>query len=80
MRQESPLRMPLSHAERFFPTKNNRGEHFAALSFGAPCNLINVESWMFKKTPHERNVLKEMKKELGKTKHHKFSPLFKGTF
>ena len=80
MRHESPLRMPLSHAERFFPTKNNKGEQFAALTFGAPANLTTIEYWMFKKTPHERHILKEMKKELGKTKHHKFETMFIGSF
>lgn len=80
MRTETPIRHPLSHAERFYYSKNNKGESFAPLTHGSPANMTHIDFWVFKKTPHERTLLKEMKKELPKSRNHSFVTMFKGQF
>jgi hypothetical protein len=71
--------MQLTNKQRFHLFESN-DRVFAALTLGCAANIYTIDRSVFKKSMTEKMMLFSMKKELGKTKHHKFVTQFKGSF
>lgn len=71
--------MTLSSNQRFQPIVSN-GHVYAPLTHGCPANIYRTDYGVFKKTLQEKFSAYGFKKELGKTKNHKFITQFKGSF
>lgn len=64
----------MTHAQRFDITSDARSV-YAPFSWGCPSMRFATDYSVFKKIPGEKEQVKDMKKELGKTKHHKFETI-----
>jgi hypothetical protein len=53
---------------------------FAPMTWGCPANYLSIDYAVFKKTLQEKMKVFTFKKQLGKTKNHKFVAHFKGSF
>jgi len=66
--------MELTHAQRF-DIVVTPDRVFAPLTLGCPSMLMTTDYSVFKKTEEEKWKLHNFKKELGKTKNHKFKTI-----
>jgi hypothetical protein len=57
----------------------HRNGQYAALTLGAPGNILHIDYNTFKKSPQEKAELATHKQALGKAKHHKFVTIVKAT-
>jgi len=64
----------MTHAQRFDITFG-QDRVFAPASWGCPAMLFVTDYSVFKKTEEEKWKVHNFKKQLGKTKHHKFVSL-----
>lgn len=71
--------MLLTHSQRF-DVQQISHQVFAPLTHGCPSMTMAVDRAVFKKSPEEKLAVYTFKKQLGKTKHHKFISQMKGSF
>ena len=64
----------MTYAQRFDITVTNNSV-YAPLSWRCPAMLFVTDYSIFKKTEEEKWKVHNFKKELGKTKHHKFETI-----